>query len=267
MPDTRRSQSALATLFADNTAGDISAQDGRDLILSVHPEKTCQTGTYASEPSSGQLTGDLYLPSDSFYAERYSGSAWTPWGPIFPLTKPVDADFSWVNQGTASVVTTNGGLVLLPATGAGAHSLNMRVKTAPSTPYTVTVALLATTLYTGNGMVGLLFRESSTGKLHIFSIVPTTSAITLASYSFHSHTTWAGTYRQTEVLPLQTWFLRLADNGTNRILSFSADGRNFVTFHSVSRTDFITADQVGFYGNPYVSGADQVVTVLSWKEA
>src|ERR1051325_12244402 len=98
MADTRRSQSSLATLFGDNTSGDISAQDGRDLIISAHPEEVIQSGAYASEPASNQLTGDLYWPSDSFYAERYSGSAWAPWGLIFPLTKPVSGDFSWVNQ-------------------------------------------------------------------------------------------------------------------------------------------------------------------------
>ena len=81
MAGTRRSESALDTLFADNTAGDISAQDGRDVITSVHPEKVIQTGAHGSIPGS-PLTGDLYLPNDGYSLHRYSGSAWIGWGRI-----------------------------------------------------------------------------------------------------------------------------------------------------------------------------------------
>lgn len=37
MADTQRTKSALATLFADNTTGAISAQDLRDFLESMHP--------------------------------------------------------------------------------------------------------------------------------------------------------------------------------------------------------------------------------------
>jgi hypothetical protein len=37
MPDTQRSKSDLATLFANNTTGDISAQDLRDFLETMHP--------------------------------------------------------------------------------------------------------------------------------------------------------------------------------------------------------------------------------------
>ena len=36
MADTQRTASALATLFADNTSGDISPQDLRDFLVSAH---------------------------------------------------------------------------------------------------------------------------------------------------------------------------------------------------------------------------------------
>lgn len=38
MVDTVRTQSELLSLFADNNTGDISAQDARDFIVSVHPD-------------------------------------------------------------------------------------------------------------------------------------------------------------------------------------------------------------------------------------
>jgi hypothetical protein len=58
-------------------------------------------------------------------------------------------------------------------------------------------------------------------------------------------------------------FLQIGDDGTNRLVKFSADGQNFETFHSIGRTDFLTADEWGFY----VSAPDTTyaigLTVLS----
>ena len=45
MADTERTLTALATLLADNTAGDISAQDVRDLLISVGNGKTAQNSS------------------------------------------------------------------------------------------------------------------------------------------------------------------------------------------------------------------------------
>lgn len=40
MADTKRTLSAITTLFADNTTGDISAQDMRDFLVSAHGSRT-----------------------------------------------------------------------------------------------------------------------------------------------------------------------------------------------------------------------------------
>jgi len=62
--------------------------------------------------------------------------------------------------------------------------------------------------------------------------------------------------------------MRIADNNTNRICSVSADGQNWIEVHSVGRTDFLTADQVGFMIRPTNSATPNIgtgVSVLSWK--
>ncbi len=55
MVDTVRTLSALQTLLADNAAGDISAQDMRDLLVSVYPfaQQKKLTGT------TGATEGDI----------------------------------------------------------------------------------------------------------------------------------------------------------------------------------------------------------------
>lgn len=71
-------------------------------------------------------------------------------------------------------------------------------------------------------------------------------------------------------IPYDLW-LRVHDDKTNRIWSFSFDGITFVDFFTESRTSFLTATQVGFGGmndNKGVDGwpttASQVFECLSW---
>jgi hypothetical protein len=269
MPDTRREKAALQALHPDNTAGDIAAQDVRDGWETCHPAAVVQTAAFASEPASGQVTGDLFLPSDSFYVERYGGSAWAPWGPIYPLTRPVSGDFAWINQGSASVVTTYGGVHLTCVADAGVHSLKIRKKSAPATPYTITAALLhnADWSQASTSLFGLCFRQSSDGKLATLGIQMHSVGLYLPVSKFDSPTGLNSHY----VAPSNPagarglWWLRIADDGTNRKCSTSADGQNWIQMHSVGRTDFLTADEVGFWIAPHSQA--QSITLLSWKQA
>ena len=233
------------------------------------------TSAYASPPSS-PIAGDIWLPSDGFAAYRYSGSAWVPWGPLFPLTAPDNAAFSWVNQGTATVSASTGSLILTaPGTGTGYNAV-CRVKSAPSTPYTITAYMHATLVLKQWPGYGLLFRESSSGKLHTFGvgIFTTGTGLAVRSVKATNATTFSADYTPDIGLdrPLLTQprWLRIADDGTNRILSLSDDGVNWLVVHSIGRTDFMTADQVGFFAITENAGTPNLgvqLTVMSWAQA
>lgn len=225
------------------------------------------TAAYASRQAAA-IAGRLFLPSNSFYLERDTGAAWAPWGPIFRLTQPVSGDFSWVNQGGASVSTTNGG-IFLSAPASASDSLRCRVKSAPATPYTIT-ALMLPLLYSENyHHCGLLFRESGTGELATMHFaVGLDAALKIQVTKWDSPTAWNADYVGQVAWPKNgPLWLRIADDGANRISSISADGQNFLTIHSVGRTDFLTADQVGFFANSNNSGHAAGVTLLSWAQA
>lgn len=275
MADTRRSLSALQALFADNTAGDISAQDGRDGWQSAHPEKVTQSAAFASEPGTDPLTGDLFLPSDGVYLERYSGSAWVPWGPCYPFAKPVSGDYAWINQGGAAVDATYGGISLACASNGGAHNLRIRKKAAPSAPYTITAAFVLQQNYleTGIAYAGLCWRQSSDGKLITAHFLmenvasPSTPSAAFSVYKWTDPSTFSASYGTLNISPNQravVW-LRLQDDNTNRKVLISLDGQNWFSQHSVGRTDFMTADEVGFFVNPYSIGCH--LHLLSWKQA
>jgi hypothetical protein len=101
-----------------------------------------------------------------------------------------------------------------------------------------------------------VYVSSGDGSLHMGSRKYTNATTYSADYALISAIS--------RVSPLVLW-LRIADNGTNRICSFSMDGENFIDFHSIGRTDFLTADEVGFFIDPYDGAA--TMTLLSWAQA
>lgn len=223
---------------------------------------TIYTSTYGSPPAS-PVEGDLWLPSDSFYTLRRGPAAWVPWGPIFPMTPPASADFSWVNQGGASIDTTPGGVYLLAPAGAG-NNLRIRIKAAPAPPYIITAALLPHKYIQNYAYCGLVWRQSADGKLVAFAYG--LSANQLSGDKFTSPTAWSANYFLLTTRPADPLFLRIADDGVNRICSWSADGQHFHPIHTIARTDFLTANQVGFFADANNATYPCGITVLSWKE-
>lgn len=245
MPDTPRSMSILQLLLATNGTGQITAQQIRDFLVSVDPEDAITKGTVASLPSNTKA-GWLRLFTNGFLIARDNASTWDYWGPIFPLSPPVDSGFSWVNQGSSTVTTTNGGIVLYQPGHAG-DSLSCYVKSSPSTPWTLTVHQRAA-LYPGNScQAGLCFRESSSGKIASLHVGFTGGGWAIQSTKWNSATSFSANYVTASSAGYVPRWLRIADDGSNRICSYSDDGVNFLAYHSIGRTDFLTADQAGFF--------------------
>lgn len=259
--------SARTVLVGDQIAATITAKTLTDIEGSK-----VSTGAAAAARPSSPAAGDLYLPNDGVYVERYSGSVWTPWGPIFPMTPPVDGDFAWINQGTASVDTTNGGICLTVPAVAASVNWKIRKKAAPATPYVITAAFLLDSLFEAGWQAALCFRQASDGKLHVFSVqrypaAPTTSAaLLLNSLIYSSPTNFSAAYSQSPYMAGSLAWLRIADNGTNRICSFSHDGQHWRVFHTVGRTTDLTATEVGFAVDNENATFLTAATLLSWKE-
>lgn len=223
------------------------------------------TAAHASRPAAAKA-GRIFLPSDSHYVARDTGAAWGVWGPVFKLTEPVDGDFAWINQETASVVTTYGGVYLLAPADA---DLNFRVrkKAAPSVPYTITAYVRLNAINLNYIQGGLLFRQSSDGKMSYLGISFATAGTSLSVGKMTNETTYSAAYTTVACqMAAGGLWLRIADNNTNRICSMSVDGQNWQTLHSVGRTNFLTADEVGFYANSSNATNDAGLLLMSWAE-
>ena len=227
-------------------------------------------GGVASLPAAG-TAGRVYYSTDDVYAFCDNGSAWNAIGPIYQFTPPTNTGFSWVNQGTASVTLNTNGSLYFRTPGQNIGYIH-RVMSAPSAPYTVTmgaIPLMIGTTGADQPGFGLTLRDSSTGKLVIYVTETNPSGGSWASgaFTYTNNTTFNSIYQKLLETPYPTgvsWF-QIKDDNTNRHFNISTDGHNWETFFSISRTDWITPDQIGFLLQDFQTDQPQAMTVVSWK--
>jgi hypothetical protein len=255
------SHSADAAVFHVLTAGALAQRDIEQFA----------TGAIANRDAPGQA-GRLYLPTDGFLSQE-DGSAWNSL-PFWRMTPPVIGDFTWVNQGTSTVTTRGGMMVLEPQGVASGENLRLLVKAAPATPYKITVAMLAQSCnYTAGDVeqFGVCWRESGSGKLICYGFNSGQYySLYFRSQQWTNPTTISSSilsFRATRHHPL---WLRFGDDGTNRLVEISNDGLSFEPVAAPqSRTTFITADQVGVFANSWNTsyGIPRVVSFLHWGQS
>jgi len=227
------------------------------------------TGVIGSLPAASQ-EGRLYLPSDDPCLQRDTGAAWGVWGSLMKMTPVIDANYSWVNQGSSSIATNGSTVFLTGAPGAGSSSLRQRVKTAPGTPYTITVAMRMVYLMSTNyWTAGILVRDSGTSK--IVSICVNCNPIGTGNFlnvtNWTNSTAFSSNPGNFAIQPPDLVWLRINDTGTNLIYSYSIDGINWIVAYTASRTVFLaTPNQVGFFNLTSSTTLSAYTSFLSWLE-
>lgn len=216
-----------------------------------------------SEPGSPN-TGDADLYSNGPLMARFDGASWIPFGAVWRYTPPVFADFAWINQGTAQASTTNGGILLFKT---GDGSLNFRIlkKAAPSTPWFLVCAFMPNLKVSNFNRAGLVYRQSSDGKL---IGVCMSYAGSWQNLRMNSPTSFAGVENHwvgTSAFygyPVQ--WVQISDDGTNRKVWLSRDGFAWnLTYSELSGT-FLTADEIGFFVDPNNGNFGVGIRVVHW---
>lgn len=277
--DVLASLGTTTTVLHGNAAGlpTFGAVVEADITLADNTTNDVTTSAHGFAPKLSNVATEYLDGTGAYSVPAGSGGGGLNYG----FTAPVDGDFAWINQGTASVasVTLWGGTAItLTVPHAAATDINLisRVQSAPATPYVIT-AYWSGSLYTNNYyMAGLVFRESGSGKLVFFgpecnagvsdepimTVMYCADNVTISSrYVSETGRLWGGHL-------LEGWW-RIADNGTNRIFSVSNDGQNWVEVLSQGRTTDMTPDQVGFTmssRNQDGTARDRYLDLLSWEE-
>jgi hypothetical protein len=243
----------------------------RKVTLASHAAAANPTSAYASLAAAA-WSGRVQWPTDGAHLFRDTGSVNEPWGPIFPLAVPADPG-TWVNQGSATITAAKGLVHLACPSNSSNNSVRARVKSTPSVPYTAT--FLFSAMYdmtdsagSGIGEAGLCWRESGAGTLVTYTIqwYNSTGNCKIQGSKWNSATSQNSQYinAQWNVGSFSMLWVQLIDDNTNRVFKTSVDGQNWMTVHSVTRTDFLTADQIGICLNPY--SCETAMTVFSYKE-
>jgi hypothetical protein len=160
------------------------------------------------------------------------------YGPLWKLGDPTVPSWVWQNQRGASVVQTNGIVhISAPSTTTNVRS---RLIAAPGTPYTMTALLRQRyRVATNTQYAGLVFRESSTGKLYMFYVH---AGGILQTVKFSNDTTFSAGPVINVALPGAAGdfhWLRVTDDNTNLRFAVSLDGVNFTEYGTEGRTALI----------------------------
>jgi hypothetical protein len=235
---------------------------------------TVTIGNCSGLPNSGQTAGNVYKCNDQPLTYIFtSASAATGFFNDMPITPPPvcpgSGPFSWVNQqasGTCSQ-STNGPLIMSDTNSAGCCNSQLLVQTAPSTPYSYTTEIIVNfgiigpnTNAASGHFAGLAIRESGTGK---FSACTFGYNASLLQFQYQH---WASPTSPNSASAQAIWEgqgrigVKLQDNGTNHVCSFSTDGgANWNVLFSESRTAFMTSpNQNGLYQILFNSGSGTV---------
>jgi len=220
---------------------------------------------FGSRPAAG-VNGRIFLPTDGYSIDRDNLSVYNPYGPIFPLTDPTLQTFAWINQGGAAVTESKNAVYLVGPGATSADNLRIRKK-AKTGAYTIIACVLANIFNKAALQGGILWRQASDGKLVTVGIKGD-GTVTVDKWT--NETTFSANYLSYAHPARPLWLKIVDDNATNRTVSVSADGQNFILIHTVGRTDFLTATEVGVFVNANNSATpnlDAAITLLSWAES
>lgn len=231
---------------------------------------------FGSEPGSPN-TGDADLYDNAPQIARYSGSVWTTWGPIWPFVPPVSGDFSWHNQGTATLSTTNGGVYLYGGS-SGSDDLHVREKAIPSFPYTVTIAYLQSLPRSAAvDQCGLILHDSGATKFVTSGFWFASGQVDYFARQWTNNTTFSTIMKQDSYysgIPRTGGLVwsRLTVTSAMIVTTYlSFNGFNWFTTSSTDVSAFFTADKVGFYVSTRNSGSGvndpaAEMHLLSWDD-
>lgn len=180
-------------------------------------------------------------------------------GQIALITPPIDGEWTSFNfTGSTRTLSEIGSILINSPSNGSLNNLRMVLHDLPAPPYEVIVGYMPVLKFQQFSGAGCGFRESSTGKLAYVRTLATGATGLIFHYGqWNSESSGnLGDYIGQVVCGWWPWplvFVKLADNGVNRITSWGPDGENFVLQHTIGRLDHLLtgANQVFVASEPF----------------
>lgn len=180
------------------------------------------------------------------------------------------SDFTWTNQGSYTCSDADDGGLIMTVVYENLRQMRGKYLAAPSTPWQCSAFIQfgvggLRRFSGGQGLTaGLFIRESDTGKF--YSLNFRTDQIALER--MNSNTSYNSQVDQYIAnAECESWWLRIADDGTDIEGYVSQDGKNWELCWNESNTSFMTSagpDQVGFFSDAGQSVTGTQVYFKSW---
>lgn len=241
------------TLDTNAVVGDFveAALSKRAFIAYVAENSSANISTtFASLPAPGTVGRIAYFTDSVYDFARDTGSAWVFYRGGVLVTPPPSSGWTWSDQGTSTVASTNGPL-LINFQGAR-NGWRHYYRNTPSAPYVLTFRINRTYFNQDgasapNDGQGVSFMDGTGGFIAYYWIAQAGTKGFLIE-KWLSNTSFSGSYNGTvgsnwiDVLSFNfTQFLQVEDDGTNLIWRYSIFGTpgTWVTFDTRSRTDWL----------------------------
>lgn len=182
---------------------------------------------------------------------------------------PVVSSWTWVNQGGSTATDRNYGISLVSPADTTAN-LRGLVRSTPTAPYSAAARMESVFFRKNYHGFGMWWRQSSDGKLHLFEVVFDTNGVRLVVERWTNETTYSSQDFNGSAADLMVSAgtrMRLRDDNTDRFFELSPDGDTWISCFSLTRTTWITPDQVGFFVRGHNQGTPNLqaaVTLFSW---
>lgn len=220
-------------------------------------------GTYASLPAAGRA-GRRYTATDNPFEYYDNGSSWLARMPgnAMDFNANVGSFGTWLNQDSATIVTTNGYHILAPLTGQANgserwHGRYQSLSGGATSAFVMTGVFDYTRCPGGISVGGLMLRDSGSSRFMIYSTnvasgVPQIQANTWSSPTANNSSLFSDAFYH--VMPSPLTYLQLEADGTNFIFRYSIDfGRSWLVHRKVAISGSYLAsyDQIGFAMNNF----------------
>lgn len=173
------------------------------------------------------------------------------------VTLLTSSDFTWVNQGGATISDDGGTLLLTVPTDSGTNVRGME-RTPPATPYTYIAAFSVVCPSTDSDAkprFGLAFRETSSGKLMLCDFVTESFFNNKFNVSISRYNSTSSLFttndgpREIQIISDLMW-VKIENDGTNTKWHLSPDGVNWIQYFSEAKNSWFSSgpDRVLWYG-------------------
>lgn len=209
------------------------------------------------------------MPGDRAGRQRVTSQL----SPSATYNTPALSSFTWVNQGTSSVIQTISGQAI-QLTIQNAATLNWRLlqSAQPTTPYKVIVQLrTAISTYYSSATSGIYFYDGT--KLLGLEFLSQVGGDDIRVQHITNVTTDGSTQKSNpqfignplSPIPSPQW-VQMRNDGSTLSFDYSWDGQNFIGYYSEAVGSFITPTAVGFGGVSVNAGTPfLVVTIYNWS--